>query len=256
VQLQQTGVVEGQESPGNTIILHVNEAASVTIQHGVKDKAVKENTANESQLVLSRGEFNATAFVLPSQMRQYAEEQRLKPLRRWQAYSRELRKDPALVAYYPFEQIPPDGSASVLPNRSAAGTALDGRVGNGEWVDGRLPGKLALKLKCAEDGVKINIPVVMNDITLAAWVNIDLLDNGLKSPDDHLNGLLMSDGWMHNGQLHWQLQNDGIMVCHAYNAGEQRGAKYRHDSLTHLTPDQFKRWLHLAVVYDHVAAKL
>jgi hypothetical protein len=65
VQLQRSGVAEGKESPSNTIILHANEAASIKIQHDhdVKEKAGRRNTAKEKELALSRGAFNATAFV-------------------------------------------------------------------------------------------------------------------------------------------------------------------------------------------------
>jgi hypothetical protein len=55
VQLQRTGVTAGQESPNNTTILHANEAASIKIQHG--------NGAKENKLVISRGQFDTTAFV-------------------------------------------------------------------------------------------------------------------------------------------------------------------------------------------------
>jgi hypothetical protein len=160
VQLQQIDVAKGKETPGNTIVLHANEAARIKIQQGdgVKGKAGNQITAKEIGLVLSRADFNATAFVLPDQMRQYAEQQRLKPLRRWQAYSQKLRNDPALVAYYPFEQMPSDASTSVLPNRSAAGKALDGRVAGGDWVDGRLPGKMALYFHGPHSGDHVELP--------------------------------------------------------------------------------------------------
>jgi hypothetical protein len=156
VQLQQTGVAEGKETPGNTIILHANEAASVKFPHGVKEKSAKENTANENELVLSRSEFDAMAFVLPDQLDQYAEEQRLKPFRRWQAYSQQLRKDPSLVAYYDFQMK--DGNCSVLPNLSAAGSVLDGRVDGGDWVEGRLPGKMAFHFHGYGSGNSIRLP--------------------------------------------------------------------------------------------------
>jgi hypothetical protein len=238
VQLQQTGIVEGQESPSNTIILHANEAASVTIQHGVKEKSAKEN-----QLVLSRSKWNATEFVLPNQMRQYAEEQRLKPLRRWQAYSRELRKDPALVAYYDFQMK--DDNCAALPNLSAAGRALDGRVMGGDWIDGRLPDKLALKFNGRNDGVKIRIPQVMDDLTLAVWVYIDFFES-------EAGGILMSDGYGPQGRVHWQLLKEGRFCFDTFGSEPKVSGK----SSVCLTHDQYHRWIHLAVVYDHIAAKL
>ena len=61
---------------------------------------------------------------------------------RWLAYSRQLRKDPALVAYYSFESA--GESNATLPNLSSAGKLLDGQVEGAEWVYGRFPGKFAL----------------------------------------------------------------------------------------------------------------
>jgi hypothetical protein len=156
VQLQQTGVAEGSVSLNNTIILHANEAASVTSRNNVKEMAGKEKRNKESELSLSRTEFDATAFVLPNQMEQYAEEQRLKSFRRWQAYSQKLRKDPALVAYYDFQMR--GDNCSVLPNLSSASNALDGRVEGGDWVAGRMPGKMALYFHGPYSGDRVELP--------------------------------------------------------------------------------------------------
>lgn len=76
---------------------------------------------------------------------------------RWLEYSRRLRKDPTLVAYYTFE---PDGRGNVtrLANQSPAGAALDGTVEGGEWVSGRLPGKLALYFHGPDSGDRVILP--------------------------------------------------------------------------------------------------
>ena len=75
---------------------------------------------------------------------------------RWLAYSRRLRNDPALVAYYTFEKS--DRPPAVLPNVSAAGSALDGQVDNAEWVEGRMPGKLALHFYGPGSNGKVVLP--------------------------------------------------------------------------------------------------
>jgi hypothetical protein len=161
VQLQPTGIAKGQETPGNTIILHANEAACVTLQaDGKKHRNAQmgeENGKEEISPTLSRTEFNAAPFVRPDQMRQYAQEQQVGSSLRWRAYSRQLRKDPTLVAYYPFEQSD-DASTSVLANQSAAGNALDGHVDDGEWVDGRFPGKVALHFRGRYTNDRVVLP--------------------------------------------------------------------------------------------------
>ena len=96
-------------------------------------------------------------FVRAEQLPTLAREQVLKPLRRWQAYSEQLRKDPALVAYYTFE-APGQGDVKVLPNVSAPGSALDGQVMGAEWVLGRLPGKYALLFHGPGSGDKVRLP--------------------------------------------------------------------------------------------------
>ncbi len=61
---------------------------------------------------------------------------------RWLAYSKQLRNDPSLVAYYSFESM--GKATSILPNVSAAGDQLNGEVVDAEWVNGRFPEKTAL----------------------------------------------------------------------------------------------------------------
>ncbi len=61
---------------------------------------------------------------------------------RWLAYSKQLRNDPSLTAYYSFESM--GKATSVLPNVTAAGEQLNGEVVDAEWVNGRFPEKAAL----------------------------------------------------------------------------------------------------------------
>jgi hypothetical protein len=240
VQLQQIGVAEGKETSSNTIILHANEAASIKLQHAtsVKEKAGKGSHVKENEFVLSRGEFDATAFVLPGLMRQYAEEERLKPFRRWQAYSQKLRKDPSLLAYYDF-QMKGDNCA-LLPNLAVIGGRLrDGIVAGGVWTEGRMPGKQALHFSNKDDHVQIQIPEKTNDITLAAWVNVDALPN-------NCSALLASEVWKPtdvNHVIHWQITSDGRIAT-------------IHVSKPVFSRDRIGKWTHFVLTYDHAAARV
>lgn len=107
---------------------------------------------------------------------------------RWKAYSYELRRDPALVAYYPFErdEIRP----GMLVNAAAAtqgqlnGT-LTSRQANGgpTWEPGRWPEKTALRFnREREDYVKVAADAALGingPITVAAWIHVsDSRDGG------------------------------------------------------------------------------
>ena len=74
----------------------------------------------------------------------------------WLTYSRKLRLDPSLVVYYSMERH--DQGTSILPNQSPLGSEMDGKVVNAEWVEGRLPGKLALYFRGPGSGDTVTIP--------------------------------------------------------------------------------------------------
>jgi hypothetical protein len=205
--------------------------------------------------VLSHAEFNATAFVLPDQMRQYAEEQRLKPFHRWQTYSRQLRKDPALLAYYTFE-LSSDDSTSILPNLSSNGHALDGHVVSGDWVDGRFSGKRAVYFHGFGSGDYIALPAperfeFPGAFSVAVWFKV-------------LTGLRTHDtSWMPlvcKGEHSWRLQymRDADLSFDTNNAAHQWLEKdYFQQTKSHLDLGD-KQWHLVVAVYkpqDNVAQK-
>ena len=96
-------------------------------------------------IAFDRAKFDQMRIVKPDERRD-----------RWLAYSRQLRQDPALVAYYTFEPV--GGNTRVLPNLSPAGSALDGQVEGAEWVHGRLPGKYALYFHGLGSGDTVVLP--------------------------------------------------------------------------------------------------
>jgi hypothetical protein len=165
---------------------------------------------------------------------------RLKPFRRWQTFSEGLRRDPSLLAYYDFQQK--EGTPSVLPNVAANGDhSLDGVVENATWTTGRMPGKHALRFNGPDDYVGLNLPQKTDDLTLAAWIYVESLD-------EELTGLLMSDCWGHEGQLHWQLTRNGIVALDPYDTS---GRAWIYKSAAVFDCHRFCRWTHIAVVYDH-----
>ena len=106
---------------------------------------------------MERGTADAAAFVRTEQLPKLAAEQRFRAFRRWQAYSRQLRRDPSLLAYYDFQLE--EGKPAVLRNVAANGDrALDGVVENATWSTGRMLGKHALLFRDPSDFVRIVLP--------------------------------------------------------------------------------------------------
>jgi hypothetical protein len=139
------------------------------------ESAIVNRPQNGSEPSVLRQTIDATAFVRPTQLRQLAEAQSIKPLHRWQAYSRKLRKDPALVAYYTFESTGLDNAT--LPNLSTTHRALDGHIEGAEWVQGRWPGKLALYFHGQGSGDRVVLPehgrpTYAQAFSIAVWFRV------------------------------------------------------------------------------------
>jgi hypothetical protein len=157
---------------------------------------------------------------------------------RWLEASQELRKRQDLVAYYDFQ--PDTGNPKVLMNRAPSGAALNGELLNSSWVDGRFPGKSALEFMAADSGVRVNIPGEHRQITLIAWLNSKEFANDY-------NGILLSDGWLHKQELHWQFKKSGQMQLCIF------GQIYPGDSTQAVPIDFLKRWCMVAGVVDTAA---
>jgi hypothetical protein len=167
---------------------------------------------------------------------------------RWQAYSRELRRDPSLVAYYDFQQ--PEGKPVVLPNVAANGDhTLDGTVENAAWVVGRMPGKHALRFGDEGDSVRLDLPMKLDDMTLAACAYVEGFEDHFGDSAGY-GSLLMSDGWNDRpGKVHWHVRSDGRVVfgvslgCYLPDLTRAFGVTHR------------SQWRHIALTYDHAAAR-
>lgn len=70
---------------------------------------------------------------------------------RWQRESRSLHDDPRVVAYFDFQ----DGAGATLKNGAPTGPVLDGAIHDGQWEQGRWPGKAALAFNGTSSYVEI-----------------------------------------------------------------------------------------------------
>jgi len=132
--------------------------------------------ATESKVTAVHRMVDAKAFVREEQFLKMTEDLKLSRLRRWQAYCRQLRNDPALVAHYTCESAGKNNQ--FLPNVSPTGSLLDGKVEGAEWVCGRLPGKFALYFHGIQSGDRVELPEphrfnFAGAFSVAVWFNVN-----------------------------------------------------------------------------------
>jgi Concanavalin A-like lectin/glucanases superfamily len=157
------------------------------------------------------------------------------PYERWLEASRELQKRQDLLAYYDFQ--PDADDRSLLINRAPTGAAIDGRILDAPWVDGRFPGKSALDFTAGGAGARINLPGEYRQLTLIAWLC------GNTSKNDR-SGILMSDDWKRSKELHWQIMKNGQVELCIFGQWEPNF------SALAIPAESLKQWCMLAAVID------
>ncbi|MEI6716016.1 MAG: LamG-like jellyroll fold domain-containing protein [Verrucomicrobiota bacterium] len=240
------------EDLGTEFALNVNGTNS---QVHVFDGEVIAHRADSAPASLKAGmsltstktEVSPQDFLPISEIQELIHQRGQKHFEAWQTWSLAARKDPRLVAYYPFKQSDDDkwdrmvNSLAEPVRNSRNGGAVGAR-----WTQGRWPEKKALEFKRPGDRVRLNLDGAYNALTLACWVKVD-------SVDKKYNGLLLTDGY-DNGEPHWQIHEDGsLMFSIIYRPpGITRSADWNqiYYSKPVFSPDSLGRWHHIAVIYD------
>lgn len=190
--------------------------------------------ADDGQLtpIESRGE----AFIDRQKLLELASDDWRSRYAVWKKQSDTLRQDPAVLAYFDFEDQDPWDRAlqNQAPNR-APGLPAGGAIIGAQWTQGRWPGKGALEFKRITDRIRLRIPGDYQAMTLSAWVRVEGFDRWL-------NSLMLTDGW-EPGEVHWQISNDGKLIL-----GVAQGANAYSNPV--LSPSDLGRWMHLAVTIE------
>lgn len=164
---------------------------------------------------------------------------------RWLAYSKKLAADPDVLAYYTFDGQSADDE--LLLNRAGDGASLHGSIQGAYWEEGRWPQKQALRFASDDpqmnpsNYVQIDIPGQFDTVTLAAWVYVDIFSQHHTG----LSGLLMSDEWTQDGQMHWQFRGDGRLQSGTYT--ESSGGHEVFAEIP-LRQNELGYWHHVALV--------
>lgn len=164
---------------------------------------------------------------------------------RWREHSRELRRDPRLLVYYPMDQ--PGTWQRRLLNESPAGPEGDGAVVGANRVQGRWTGvgKSALEFTPTGSRARMVIPGEYSSVTLACWVRIESLDR-------QYNALYLTDNYQ-PGEVHWQLHEDGRIL---FSILVRKGLNLMSWSPPVWDLSDSGKWMHLAAVFDEPAQEI
>ena len=160
----------------------------------------------------------------------------------WSAFSRKLRDDPRLLAYFPMERA--RTADRIVIDESPA--TRDGTIVRSSHVEGRFDGKGGLDFSPMGSRIRVEIPGDHQSLSLMCWVKIDSLDRWY-------NSLFLTDGHeLH--EPHWQIMDDGRLFfsVKANEPGKKGTDKHIAFSPPIWTPAQSGKWMHLATVFDGV----
>jgi hypothetical protein len=180
------------------------------------------------------------AFPTAQDLAARAQEETRRRQGRWLTASAALRRDPDLVAYYPFQAEPPL-SRTLLDQAAGRQRPHDGAVVGCAWATGRWPGKQGLEFKRVSDRVRLHVPGEFDALTLMTWVRVDALPNRYSS-------LMMTDGW-DEGAPHWHIRQDGKVSLGVKGPGGPTSTAHYFTGVI-FSPERVGQWTHLAVVYD------
>jgi hypothetical protein len=132
---------------------------------------------------------NPAAFPSAQRLAERLQAERERRRQEWLEAGKELRRDPGLLVYYPFQDEEPwsrtlRDQAAVRPGPGAHNGTIVGCT----WTTGRWPGKRSLEFKQVSDRVRLHVPGEFDALTLMAWVRADALPN-------RFNALFMTDSW-------------------------------------------------------------
>jgi Concanavalin A-like lectin/glucanases superfamily len=161
----------------------------------------------------------------------------------WKQLNAGLDRDPTLLVHYDFLD-----RATNLINRSiAAGPETGGQIIGCDWVNGRWPGKSALRFSGRGDRIHLKVPGQFESLTCATWVSLDSLDRPV-------NALVMSQTFK-PGEVQWDITASGIIQFYVRKNENENGSKETISSARLVKSKWFDRWVHLAAVYDKPGMK-
>lgn len=167
---------------------------------------------------------------------------------RWQTWSKRIRKDPQVIAYYSFDQV--GGWNRKLACATNSLFEQTGAIVGAKKVAGRWASKHGLEFKNPGDRVRMKIPGEFGSLTFSAWVKIDSLDR-------MFNSLFLTDNY-NQGEPHWQILDTGQLFFSVrwrpdnWVRGKSPDGPAHHPVISKpfWKPSMSGKWLHLVTTFD------
>lgn len=205
-------------------------------------------TAGEALVRTPTGDYEETeitpdSFLDIATLESRARGQTTARYERWRDWSREIRRDSRLIAYYGFDESG-GWERRLQSSLEPSNSELDGAIVGAHRVSGRWPAKSGLEFKRPGDRVKVQIPGEYGSLTFSCWVKIDSLDRWY-------NSLFLTDNY-NLGEPHWQILDTGQLYFSVLPAKrEELGPRdFKSRSPSFWKPSLSGRWLHIATVYS------
>jgi len=214
--------------------IHVFQGEVIAQSSGGKRQSLRGGEAFALQTGAGQSrDLRSSAFIRPDEVASLHAALAAGQQTRSDAALADLRRDPALIALLDFE------SSELF-------------AGSYRVVQGRWPGSRAPEFVNLGDHMKLDAGGDREwpQLTLAAWVRLDRLDDPYQS-------LVHTDGWDKNnpGQVHWMVTGVATMRLALFGNTLAAGSEERSgfpDGRMSVLPEQ-GRWAHLAAVYDSSA---
>ncbi len=163
----------------------------------------------------------------------------------WKREGRGLMNRQDVIAYYTFENGAADGVIEDFSLRGAQSSLSQDATEIGvETVPGRWPSyKTAKEFPSPGARARLHIDGEFSAMTFSAWVRINSLDR-------RYNALFMGDGY-ENGEPHWQIRDDGMLMLsfmvdtEAPTKKAKEGKHKVYFSPPIWNPSMTGRWIHL-----------
>ncbi|MFP6855067.1 MAG: LamG domain-containing protein, partial [Opitutales bacterium] len=161
----------------------------------------------------------------------------------WVSLSEDLANDRRTALYFTFDDQR-DWHRALLDVANLKKKPEHGAIVGCDWIDGRWPGKGALRFSGPNDRVRLKLGGRLPSITLSTWMRLDRLHKEF-NPIVHLSS-------EKKGAVSWGIDGRGRMRL---RVNEDSGSADYTSSII-FRSDQIGRWVHLAVTYDSKQAKV
>ncbi len=158
-------------------------------------------------------------------------------MKRWSDTLSRFRDVSDLLINFDFS-----GDDTSIVNLSVDGRSRfgDGRLLHGRQTDGRFAGQHALAFRMPQDGVELNVPEILRNLTLVASVRLDEIGRQTQ--------VLLASKSLGDGSIFWQIQPNGSLQLGIQR--DERRAALCYTSSPCLKPKHSGGWYTIATVLD------